>query len=103
MLGTLYLTGQGVAIDANEAEHWWRMAAEQGYAAAQYNLGGMYSRKISTTLTREEALDWLGRAAEQGHRSAARELAELQATVAAPAMDESNETASAEEPARTTL
>ena len=58
------------------------MAAESGYAAAQYNLGGMFSRQISTTLSRDEALDWLGRAAEQGHRSAARELAELQGTIA---------------------
>ena len=85
MLGTIYLTGQGVEVDANEAEHWWRMAAEQGYAAAQYNLGGMYSRNLSTTLSRAEALDWLGRAAEQGHSSATRELAELQAVVAAEA------------------
>jgi len=83
MLGTIYLTGQGVAVDAGEAEHWWRMAADQGYAAAQYNVGGMYSRKLSATLTRDEALDWLGRAAEQGHRSASKELAELQSLVAA--------------------
>jgi TPR repeat protein len=56
------------------------MAAQQGYSASQYNLGGMYSRGLSTTLSREEAVDWLGRAAEQGHRSAARELAALQST-----------------------
>jgi TPR repeat protein len=83
MLGTIYLTGQGVEIDATEAEHWWRMAADQGYAAAQYNLGGMFSRKLSSTITRDEALDWLVRAAEQGHRSAGKELAELQAEIAA--------------------
>ena len=46
-------------IDADEAEHWWRMAADQGYAAAQYNLGGMFSRKLSESLSRDEALDWL--------------------------------------------
>ena len=82
MLGTIYLTGQGVEVDPDEAEHWWRMAAGQGYAAAQYNLGGMFSRALSKTLTREEALDWLGRAAEQGHRSAGHELAQLQADAA---------------------
>ena len=89
MLGTIYLSGQGVAIDNREAEHWWRMAAEQGHAAAQYNLGGMYSRQLSTTLSLEEALDWLGRAAEQGHRSAARELAALHGMAAAPDASES--------------
>ena len=80
MLGTLYLTGQGgVARSAEEAEHWWRMAAEQGYAPAQYNLGGMYSRNLSRSLTREDALLWLGRAAEQGHGAAAKELDALEA------------------------
>jgi len=85
MLGTIYLTGQGVPVDAGEAEHWWRMAAEQGYAAAQYNLGGMFSRKLSTSLAPDEAIDWLARAAEQGHRSATKELAELQTAIATQA------------------
>jgi TPR repeat protein len=79
------LTGQGVAVNASEAEHWWRMAADQGYSSAQYNLGGMYSRKLSTTMLRIEAVEWLGLAAEQGHRSAAKELSELQTTIAAEA------------------
>jgi hypothetical protein len=92
MLGTLYLTGQGgLEKDPSEAEHWWRMAAEQGYAAAPYNLGGMYARGLSDRVTREEAIDWLGRAAEQGHAAAARELRALRspaATTASPGRDE---------------
>jgi hypothetical protein len=75
------------------------MAAEQGYAPAQYNLGGMYARKLSKTLSREDALEWLGRAADQGHVAAAHELAELQAEVAE---DAPTETAAAP-PERATL
>ena len=78
MLGTLFFSGQGVPKDFARAEIWWRKAAEQDYAAAQYNLGGMYSRQLSTTLTRDEALQWLGQAAAQGHARANLELAELE-------------------------
>jgi TPR repeat protein len=77
MLGTVYLTGQGVAKNSAEAERWWASAAEQGYAPSQYNLGGMYSRSLSETLTRDEAMDWLGKAASQGHSQASIELAKL--------------------------
>jgi TPR repeat protein len=55
------------------------MSAEQGYAPAEYNLGGMYSRGLSKTLTRDEALEWLAKAAAQGHSAAERELAALEA------------------------
>ena len=78
MLGTVYLAGEGVEVDNAEAERWWRMAAEQGYAPAQFNLGGMFSRELSAALERDEAMQWLASAAEQGHRRAAIELAELQ-------------------------
>ena len=34
--------GQGVSQDYTEAVKWYRKAAEQGVAKAQYNLGAMY-------------------------------------------------------------
>ena len=37
-------TGQGVVKDEEEAAKWFRKAADQGYAPAQYNLGGMYTK-----------------------------------------------------------
>ena len=55
------------------------MAAQQGYAPAQFNLGGMFSRQLSDDLDREEAMSWLEAAAAQGHRRASLELALLQA------------------------
>jgi TPR repeat protein len=78
MLGTLFLTGQGgVTRDPKEAAHWWKMAAEQGYAPAQYNLGGMYSRQLNADLSLDDAKHWLALAADQGHRAAEKELAAL--------------------------
>jgi uncharacterized protein len=37
------LRGQGVPQDDAQAVAWYRKAAEQGYAAAQVNLGVMYA------------------------------------------------------------
>ena len=35
----MYASGEGVPEDDKEAVKWYRLAAEQGYAQAQYNLG----------------------------------------------------------------
>ena len=39
----MYDNGEGVPEDDAEAVKWYRLAAEQGYAGAQSNLGVMYS------------------------------------------------------------
>ena len=39
MLGCAYQTGNGVEEDEEKAARYWRMAAEQGHAGAQYLLG----------------------------------------------------------------
>jgi hypothetical protein len=40
----MYFTGQGVLQDYAEAGKWYRKAADQGFAEAQFNLGKMYYR-----------------------------------------------------------
>ena len=40
-LGLCYYKGEGVAKDQVEAVKWYRKAAEQNYAKAQYNLGSL--------------------------------------------------------------
>jgi TPR repeat protein len=40
----MYAKGQGVPQDYKEAVRWFRLAAEQGDAGAQYNLGWMYAK-----------------------------------------------------------
>ncbi len=39
----MYRTGEGVLKDATEAARWYRLAADQGDAKAQINLGLMYA------------------------------------------------------------
>ncbi len=46
---------------------WYRRAAEQGHADAQFNLGNAYAAGQGACENQEEALRWFERAAEQGH------------------------------------
>ena len=39
----MYANGEGVPEDDAEAVRWYRLAADQGHAGAQYNLGVMYA------------------------------------------------------------
>jgi TPR repeat protein len=56
--------------DYNEALKWHRMAADQGNADAQYNLGTMYSEGNGVAKNALEAGRWYRKAAEQGHEKA---------------------------------
>ena len=56
-LGKMYELGRGVTQDDAEAVRWYRLAAEQGHADAQYNLGNMYSDTIYTIFDRGVAVD----------------------------------------------
>ena len=49
---------------------WYRKAAEQGYANAQYNLGVMYDNGEGVPQDYQEAMSWYRKAAEQGNASA---------------------------------
>ncbi len=40
----MYDKGQGVPQDFTKAAKWYRHAADQGHAAAQFNLDGMYDK-----------------------------------------------------------
>ena len=56
--------------DDAEAVRWYRLAAEQGHASAQFNLGLMYARGLGVSEDDAEAVRWYRLAAEQGHASA---------------------------------
>ena len=72
-LGLMYAQGNGVRQDANEAIKWFRRAADQGNAGAQYILGAEMNRKTITP-DASEARRWLRRAADQGEAHAQLEL-----------------------------
>ncbi len=53
--------------DCTAAARWWRKAAEQGDAGAQYELGKCYRYEYGVKENRREAVRWYRQAAEQGN------------------------------------
>ena len=66
--------------DDAEAVRWYRMAAEQGHASAQLNLGYMYANGEGVLKDDAAAVRWFRMAAEQGHASAQYNLGYMYAT-----------------------
>lgn len=58
--------GEGLPKDNKEALKWFRMAAEQGNAEAQRNLGRAYDNGYGVPIDDVEAVKWFLMAAEQG-------------------------------------
>lgn len=72
-------TGKGVTQDYTEAAKWYRKAADQGFAQAQFNLGLMYANGKGVTRDDTEAAMWYAKAADQGLADAKINLALLYA------------------------
>lgn len=77
-LGRLYETGQGVKSDPAAARHWYEEAANQGHAAAAFNIGMMEAR-LGMPQSYVRASQWFGRAAKEGYADAQYNLAMLYA------------------------
>ena len=70
-LGVICEVGQlGVSQDFQVAAKWYRHAAEQGFASAQFKLGGLYDFGRGVPQDYEEAVRWYRLAAEQGFAAA---------------------------------
>ena len=61
----MYANGSGVPQDAAEAVRWYRLAAEQGFARAQNNLGVMYTNGEGVPQDNVEAHMWLNLSASR--------------------------------------
>jgi hypothetical protein len=59
----MYDDGQGVPQDDKEAARWYRAAAEQGAAGAQFNLGTMYKHGSGVSQDYVQAFMWYSLAA----------------------------------------
>jgi TPR repeat protein len=70
-LGVMYDMGKGVTRDYEEAMLWFRKAANQGYAAAQFNLG--FENEVGLG-NYAESVQWYERAANQGFKEAQHRL-----------------------------
>lgn len=66
----MYAYGQGVSKNLKEAVKWIRLAAEQGNALAQFNLGISYKNGQGIPWSIVEAFKWIRLAAEQGFAEA---------------------------------
>ena len=83
-LGRRYNKGEGVAKNEVEAVKWYRKAAEQNLARAQYNLGVCYEQGVAKDEREElfpvaggdpvEAVKWYRKAAEQNYAPAQNNL-----------------------------
>jgi len=60
------------------AAEWYKKAADQGHARAQYNLGVMYANGEGVEEDDKAAVKWLTKAAEQGLREAASRIDKIQ-------------------------
>jgi hypothetical protein len=72
-----YSLGYKVRKDPAEAVRWYRKAALQGHAIAQYNLGKCYDYGFGVEKKPAEAVRWYRKAAEQGDAHARKRLKEM--------------------------
>jgi hypothetical protein len=73
----LYYEGQGITQDFNQAEKWYRQAAERGNAEAQSKLGFLYYKGEGVPQHFGEAAYWSRKAAERGNINAQNNLARM--------------------------
>ena len=53
-------------MNYKKAFEWYKKAAKQGFAKAQYNLGIMYQNGQGVDVNYKKAFEWYEKAAEQG-------------------------------------
>ena len=64
-MGFRYYNGEGVEKNMTEAVEWWRKAAEQGHAKAQFILGDCYYKGEGVAKDKTEAVGWWRKAAKE--------------------------------------
>jgi len=71
----LYKEGKGIPQNYSEALKWYRKAADQGLAKAQFQLGLIYEQGLGVQQDSTEASKWYQKAADQGFEEAKSKLA----------------------------
>ena len=72
-----YCDGGGVAQDYVEAVRLYKLAADQGYTSAEFNVGVSYAMGGGVEKDVAKATLWLERAAAKGHEKAKQVLSRL--------------------------
>ncbi|OWK26537.1 hypothetical protein AJ87_05530 [Rhizobium yanglingense] len=79
-IGARYTEGRnGLAADQAQAANWYQLAADKGFAPAQYRLGSMYEKGTGVARDIGKAKAFYEQAANQGNASAMHNLAVLYA------------------------
>ncbi|TCU26450.1 localization factor PodJL [Rhizobium azibense] len=80
-IGARYTEGRnGLAADQAQAASWYQLAADKGFAPAQYRLGSMYEKGTGVARDIGRAKAFYEQAANQGNASAMHNLAVLYAS-----------------------
>ena len=82
-IGVRYTDGRGVAADPSEAANWYKLAADRGFAPAQYRLANLFEKGTGVTRDMDKAISYYRQAADAGNASAMHNLAVLHASGAA--------------------
>ena len=70
--------GEGVPVDKVESVKWYKLAAEQGDADAQFNLGASYLEGNGIDIDNVEGMKWIKLAAKNGYQQAIKYMESLQ-------------------------
>ena len=77
-----FSNAQIAQMDGKKALKWWRMAANNGDAAAQFNLGALYANGLGSTPVKTcEAVHWLQRSEKNGFEQAHNALSQMKSSV----------------------
>ena len=80
-IGARFTEGRnGVSVDLPEAARWYGMAAERGFAPAQYRLGSLYEKGTGVERDIRRAMALYEQAAQSGNASSMHNLAVLYAS-----------------------
>ncbi|RWX14698.1 hemagglutinin [Rhizobium leguminosarum] len=80
-IGARYSDGRnGMTVDQKQAASWYQLAADKGFAPAQYRLGSMYEKGNGVERDIAKAKGFYEQAANQGNASAMHNLAVLYAS-----------------------
>ncbi|MGO7181504.1 peptidoglycan-binding protein [Rhizobium brockwellii] len=80
-IGARYSDGRnGMTVDQKQAANWYQLAADKGFAPAQYRLGSMYEKGNGVERDITKAKAFYEQAANQGNASAMHNLAVLYAS-----------------------
>ncbi|MCH9020157.1 MAG: SEL1-like repeat protein, partial [Proteobacteria bacterium] len=87
-LAYLHGRGKGLPTDYAAAARWFREAAEQGHAEAQFNLGILYATGAGVERDRVQALMWLILADSAGVEAARERRRQIAAELSPPDVEE---------------